>query len=807
MHLRTSFFLIAFFISAKLFAQENLSSVSGIIVDTSAQPLNNATVLLLKKEDSAVIKSAITNKEGLFLISLVKIGDYLLLVSHTSFSKYYMSITVTPQPIVTGKIELATLSKQLAEVTVVSKKPFIEVQDDKTIINVESSIVSTGGTAMDVLERSPGIATNQDGAISLRGREGVIIMIDGRPSPLGAADISTMLRNMPANSIDKIEIITNASARYDAAGNAGIINIRLKKDQKLGLNGSYTIGYGQGIYAKPYTGVTFNYRNNKVNLFGNYNYAWRKNFRDLVFEREFYSNLGVLENNSRQETFTTFVPENHSARIGIDYFASPKTVIGIMGDLTFNKTLITGESVNKVEDAIIVPLFIVNSAEATKDKRHNYNINTNIKHNFSANQELIADVDYYSFSNKNNAQYFITQKQGIAPAGFPVEPFSSIQNRSFTVLSFKADYKQTLKNKAVFETGLKTSTVDTDNEIVFFLYPLGMAQIDSLRSNEFLYKETIHAAYINYRQTIKKWTFQGGLRTENTIGNGVQKTTAEKVSRNYTQLFPSATITLQTNKTDKLIFSYSRRITRPPFRDLNPFRSYTDPFAYNSGNPLLLPTLTHSIDVTYNYAGKFITNVNYSNSKNFMATLFTRDLNSKIQEEKPFNFEKRYSISLNLTLPLRITQWWQTNTSASFFRTVFGGSFLGNELNNTVTGFIGNSVNTITLPKNYTVELSGNYRSKVPWGANVLKGVGSISVGASKNILQSKGSIRLNISDIFYMQNLTMDANNQNPVVRLIRLDDTRVATLNFTYRFGKKTITQNRNRNTGSEDERNRIN
>lgn len=789
-------------------AQNNTFAVSGTVVDNNSLPLPNATVLFLAKKDSVILKSSVTSKSGLFIIDKVKPGAYLISISHTGFQLFYGTVNVSAGDVKLDNFILQPATKQLSGVTVTGRKPFIEIQDDKTVINVESSVVSAGGTAMDVLERSPGITTNQDGAISLRGKEGVIIMIDGRPSPLSASDIAVMLRNMPANAVDKIEIITNPSAKYDAAGNAGIINIRLKKDLRMGINGNYTLGYGQGVYPKLNGGINFNYRNKKINLFGNHNSSYRKNFRDLTFERFFLDNNGILETYLRQETYTVFDPVNHASRLGLDYYVSKKTIIGVLADANFNTTTPLGNSTTFLKDGTGNTIFSVSSGEETEDKRWNLNLNVNLKHNFdSSGKELSVDADFAKYSAEANSNYPLLQQTGGPVQGFAVSPFLSVQDRTFEVYSIKADYRRPFSKKIFFEAGIKKSAVKNANDVIFYNTNGGVNNFDSSRSNNFIYTENINAAYLNLRKTFTKWTIQAGLRVEQTIGDGEQKATGEKFKRNYTQLFPSFTATHAVSKSDKIIFSYSRRIGRPAFNQLNPFRFYTDPFAYNTGNPLLNPMLTHSFEFTYNLNNKLITTVSYGKTNNFIIGFFRKEEGSKIQEEKQFNFDNRDNYSISFTAPLKPAKWWSSNNSMVLFRNIFGGDYLGTVISNNKNTVSINSTNTFSLPKGLTIEFSGNFRSKIAWGPNLINNFGGVSFGIAKSIIQGKASIRFNVSDIFYTQVLNLEATNQNPKVNLINAGDSRAGNIVFTYRFGKKTVAQNRNRTTGTEEERNRIN
>ncbi|RYG39700.1 MAG: TonB-dependent receptor, partial [Chitinophagaceae bacterium] len=303
-------------------AQEGRGRITIRLHNEKSEPVENVTVELLKAADSALVKANLTDHSGLASFENVVFGKYLLKASHVNYASHYSSI-IAVSPSNTNS-DLATIRMQpqaahLGGVTVTGKKPFIQKLSDRLIVNVENSVVNAGSSAMDVLERSPGISIDQNDIIGLRGRQGVIIMIDGKPSPMSGADLANYLRGLPSNAIERIEIITNPSAKYDAAGNSGIIDIRMKKDQRFGINGTATAGYGQGVYPKANAGTTFNYRNRKINVFGNYNYSFRKGLNHLYLDRNFYEN-GVFQGRDLKDNYARFPFNSHTGRIGADFF-------------------------------------------------------------------------------------------------------------------------------------------------------------------------------------------------------------------------------------------------------------------------------------------------------------------------------------------------------------------------------------------------------------------------------------------------------------------------------------------------------
>jgi len=328
-------------------AQSPKTKFSVRVMNDQSVAMENVTVQVLRSKDSALIKAAITDKTGVAEFDNIKAGSYLIKASSVNFiTKFSEVFTVdgqaTPQ---IADITLQKSSGSMQEVVVSAKKPFIQKLADRIVVNVDNSIVNVGSSAFDVLERSPGVLIDANDNISLRGRAGVIIMIDGKITPMTGADLVNMLRGLPSNSIESIHIITNPSAKYDASGNSGIIDIKMKKDQRLGMNGTFTAGYGQGVYPKANTGVTFNYRNKKVNVFGNYNYAYRVGLNHLVLDRNFYNN-GAFVGGDQKDNYSVSPFKSNAARLGADFFPTKKTIIGFV---------VTGISTVFVAEMIIIP--------------------------------------------------------------------------------------------------------------------------------------------------------------------------------------------------------------------------------------------------------------------------------------------------------------------------------------------------------------------------------------------------------------------------------------------------------------------
>ena len=310
----------------------------GRITDEQQRPIEGATAELLRAKDSSLVKVAISNKSGLIEFENIRFGSYVMKTTYVNHERSYspqINLSADNNTITIADVSLRAAAKELQNVQVTGRKPFIQQLTDRIVVNVENSVVNAGSSAFDVLERSPGVLIDANDNISMRGRAGVIIMVDGKPSPMSGSDLVNYLRSLPSNAIERIELITNPSARYDASGNAGIIDIRMKKDQRFGTNGSVTAGYGQGIYPKANAGVNFNYRNKKANLFGGYNYSYRMNLNHLLLDRNFYTN-GQFTGQDLKDNYTKIPLYLNSIRFGADFYPNKKTVYGFVINSNLN---------------------------------------------------------------------------------------------------------------------------------------------------------------------------------------------------------------------------------------------------------------------------------------------------------------------------------------------------------------------------------------------------------------------------------------------------------------------------------------
>jgi outer membrane receptor protein involved in Fe transport len=680
------------------------------------------------------------------------------------------------------------------------------------VVNVENSIVSAGSSAMDVLERSPGVNIDQNDAISLRGKAGVIIMIDGKPTPMTGADLANYLKGLPSSAIERIDIITNPSAKYEAAGNSGIIDIRMKKDQRMGVNGTFTTGYGQGVYPKANAGSTFNYRNSKVNLFGNYNYAYRIGLNHLLLDRSFFDN-GVYNGGDLKDNYSKSPVSSHTPRLGMDFFPSKKTIIGFVVNGNFNHYTRKNNNKSIVLDTDKQASSTFNSFASNNDHNNNAVANINFKHTFdSTGKELTADADYgYYKSNSltvNSTSYYKLD-------GSPLQPVYTLngdQNGDLIFKTAKIDYVNPFGKGNKWEAGIKTSFVSSDNDAKFFDVSNGTPENDVNKTNHFLYKEYNNAGYINFSTAINKLDIQIGLRGEHTKLNTEQKIGNVKFDSSYFKLFPSAFLNYKLKEDQTIGLSVSRRIDRPGYSELNPFLFLIDVTTYATGRPGLLPQITWSYELSYT-----LKNLNFSlsyshttDNQNITLARFKEVFPNipsaeNVTVQIPINLKSSDYVGVSIAAPVRINSWWNMVNNGNIYYEKFNGNFSGTQLNNGKPAADIRTNNTFTLKKGWTAELNASLNTGGQYGFMVLNKQWALSAGVQKTILENKGTLRFNITDIFWTNLPRAVITYNNYIEKWHAYRESRVANFTFTYRFGNSKVQAARRRTTASEEERQR--
>ncbi|MBL7818821.1 MAG: outer membrane beta-barrel protein [Saprospiraceae bacterium] len=792
-------FLVLFTIS--LSAQ----SISGIVQDEASTKLEFITVTLLNVKDSSLTKGAITDVNGKYEMKNIPSGRYFISVNSIGFAKMSTkSFDFKGDNYILEPITLKKSETELNAVTVTSTKPLIEIQADKLVVNVEGSINSTGLNALELLQKSPSIQVDQDDNISVEGKQGVRIYIDGKPSPLSGRDLASVLKSMQSSDIEAIEIITNPSAKYDAAGNVGIINIRLKKNKKMGTNGNITVNPYIGVTPKIDFSGSLNYRDNKWNLFGKYGIGqgiWHNSRQNERILRGIAYNTSI--NSEFHDKYQNF-------KAGADYTLNDKNSIGyvVNGNYSDNNFITKSQTLIGRNSEEVLDSAILTSASSSPGMRLNLNHNINYRFADTSGHELTIDADYGTYNGTSD----LFQPNNYIYKNPLQTSYNTVYRQAtptdITILSFKADYEQRfLKGKLGY--GIKASTVKSNNVLDAFNVESNVAVRDTDRSNTFTYSEKVLAAYINYnRQFNKKWSLQAGLRGEQTfsLGNLVsyKKNALDKVDTSYLNLFPSFALTYNASKNHSWNVNYSRRINRPSYQDLNPFEYRIDELTYYKGNAFLQPRYTDRLKLTHTFMSKLTTSVSYYYTSNEYNNISRIDANKIYNTTENFSYSQ--GLSLNMSLNTPITKWWEINTNFWYQNNAIHGEFKDGtvyDVANSNYGFNGTS--TFKINKSTTFEVSGWYRSKFTW-IYVNKTQGMVDIGLKKKVLKDRGDIKLSMGDVFNTVGFSALFVHNDIYQNIYGVWEARRYGVTFNYRFGSNEIKSAREHKGSSEDESSRI-
>lgn len=785
--------------------------ITGEVRDNTGKPAKAATVLLLRAKDSSLAKTEVTDAKGIYTIRMVKPGSYFIRTTVTGMktantAKFDLSEGGTVN---VPFLALFPAEKSLEGVTVTTKKPMVEVKADKTILNVEGTINAVGNDGLELLRKSPGVMVDKDDNLSLAGKNGVRVYIDGRPSPLAGADLASYLKSLQSSQIESIEIITNPSAKYEAAGNAGIINIRLKKNLAVGTNGSANAGYNIGIYSKYNAGISLNHRNTKVNLFGNYNFNENLN--------EFNISMYRTQGDSIFDQKSRILNRNrgsHNFKAGMDYFINKKSTIGFVvnGNIADNETNTEGPM-----NIIYAPtgkidriLFATGDNET---KRSNVNFNGNYRYSVAGGKDFNIDVDYGFFNLRNNQLQPNIYKDVNGNVLYS-NVYHMVSPTNIGIYSLKADYEQNFM-KGRLGLGGKIGFVNTDNDFRRYNVYGATEVYDTSRSNKFIYKENINAAYVNYNRAWKGIMIQAGIRVENTNSNG--NSTGLKwdatlgkwvnfdstVKRNYVDVFPSAAITFNKNPMSQWGITYSRRIDRPAYQDLNPFEFKLNDYTFMKGNTQLRPQYTNSYGITHTYKYKLNTRLNYSRVKD----IFTQ-LPDTTEKSKSFLTKKNLAtqdiISVNVSYPFQY-KWYSffvnMNAYYSNYKADFGGG--DRKVNLGIYSLSLYMQQTFKLGKGFTGEISGFYNSPSIWqGSFKSKSIYSLDAGLTKTVMKGKGTVKAAVGDVFNSLRFQGSSDFTGQQSTFKGKPESRQFKLSFNVRFGSSTVKASRNRKSGIEEE-----
>ncbi len=804
--------ILPIYLSANNYSAINLTDgiITGKVVDqTTKEPIAFATIIL-KDAENKYIAGGITDDNGDFELDMIKLGKYTLEIQFIGYESIIKTIEISSKnnSVDLGTIAIRDIGQTLEEVTIKADKPLFVQKVDRMVINVESSILSAGSTAMDILERSPGVTVNrQNSSISLVGKSGVMVMINGKISYMPQEGIVQLLEGMSSDNIETIELITTPPANMDAAGNAGFINIVLKKQADVGMNGSYSLSGGIGNGTTTQDNINFNYRKDKLNLFGNYSFVRRN--QDQVFQ------LGrnVTDEDGNENDLHTIsnrdpIQLNNNLRIGLDYDLTEKTIAGVIID-AYNQKWTMDALGKSIETDNGTPTSLVEIQLKERNQTKHFGSNINLKHSFKEKEYISADFDYLYFYNENPNDYINNYNDG--DSNFLYEELTkSTKETPLSAYVSAVDYSNQINDNFKLQSGVKASFSSQIND-VNVSYFVGQSFIeDPELTNKSNLDERIFAVYASADYSISEKTkIKAGLRYEQTDSKLTTDTNETLVDRNYGELFPSTFISHAVNDSLSFNLAYARRITRPSFNDMAPFVLFFDPNTFFAGNPSIQPAISNAFNFGANYKSYVIT-LQYTLEDESIARFQQRynATNGRLIYESG-NIDNTKIFSLSLGLPIKITPWWKTQNTLIF---------INNKINDTADDvtrkleqntFNFASTHSLTFNETLSSEINFNYNGPSIYGTLETKSNFYMNFGIQKKFGEKWGTLRFNINDIFDSQKFAATAALPEQNLKLSSDIDwsNRTFVLTYTRSFGNSKIKSSRARGTGAEEERNRAN
>ncbi len=789
-------------------AAKEVSKISGKVLDQKGVAVPFANIALINVSAGGLVDGTVSNEAGEFLIETIKTGNVKLVISSIGFKSFESDSF----ELVSGLIkEMGTISIEdemtgLSEVTVQSTRPEIIIEPDKTIVNVEGTVMAEGSNVLDVIGRSPGIYVDQDGIINLNGRSGVVVMINDRQTYMSATDLANFLRAMPADNIKSLEVINNPSARFDAEGSAGVINIILKKNSVDGVFGNIQAG-GQynGLWA-PIGGIALNVKQGKWTTNANLNYNEYAIYNDLEIERNFTLPEGI--SNFSQESRIKQRDKNLFFSGAANYEINENHNLGLNVQVSNSNDLNTNRSSTEITSPAMTENSYLDSDNNANG--HSDRIFGNIHYEGKLDTlgtKITSDVDFTRMNSDSESLLTNLTWMGQDQNGGIQDRILTLNDMYYNIFTAKVDFVKPLKNGSTFETGLKGSWVKSDNNL-----DLSRSNEDGPfepdpSSNQFIYHENVLAAYASYKGKFsEKVSFQAGLRGEYSDIEGNSVTLNQLNTQNYFNLFPSAFIQHQVSENYQIVYTANRRITRPNYRLLNPFVYYIDPLTSERGNPNLKPQYSNNFEMNHVVKGMYQFTVGYSETQDAFMQVFIQDQEDRTTTTFTDNFDKTRNANFRAIVPVQIKEWWGTSNMVQVNYNRFKSQIGDDYLDNAQTSFMVRSQHNFTLPKGFKVELMGMYLGPQIWGQGSIEGFGWVDAGVTKTIMKDKLTIAVNGTDLFRTQVIKAKVDFADIDTSFRQYRSNQGIRFTLRYRFAKGDSFRV-NSNSGSTEERNRLN
>ncbi|TXK33246.1 outer membrane beta-barrel protein [Pontibacter qinzhouensis] len=795
-----AFLLVNVYISC--FAQSG-GMLTGTVLDDKKEGVGFANVSVLNASTAAVVTGAVADMDGHFQIKSPAKGTYLLQISGLGFATYKTPTFEVSEESFSkkfGEVYLKSDAKVLQEVNVQALRPTIVTHPDKMVVSVEGTAMAEGSTAYEVLAKSPGVWVDQDGNIQLNGKSGVQIMINGKQTYMSGKDLQNLLQSMSAENLKDLEIITSPSARFDAAGASGVININLKKNALYGVNGSVYSGYrynGQHTYT---AGGNLNYKYGKWSSTASLDVARRINYRDIYMGRIF-NKAGesfYFDQNGYEET-KRFAP---ALRIGTDYDINDNHSIGFttyLAHTNYDGFFNTDSYLRESDPAndLFVQAFN-NNSDISNNGTFNLHYTGKLD---SVGTTLAADLDYVILNSKDLGSFRNIYQEINTNAPATSDRLRSQNPNSYNIYSAKVDFTKTLWKNVKLETGAKASHVISDNQILFYQNAGESETLDPNRSNHFIYKENIFAAYTSFTTKFgKKWSVQAGLRAEQTQTEGFSKTTNQTTDRNYFDLFPTLFVQQEVSEAYKVGYKVNRRINRPYYSALNPFIFYLDPYTWSEGNPYLRPQYTNTFEITQTLKDNYTLVLSYGVTKDYMAEV-PMQYSPEVTVFQQQNVENMKSAGATLILPVKVWDKWQINNTINGFYQEFLKTIDDRPVKNDQLTFMLQSNHNIELPWGLKMEVNGGYQGPAVYGLYSIKANWWLDSGLKRSFMNDKLSVALNFTDIFRTRELLIDSNINGNFNTINQYQGIQSVRLNLRYNFNKGTKFDAKSRNTNLDE------
>ncbi len=777
----------------------------GRVTDENGQGVGFANVAVLAAASQQVVTGAIADAEGMFRIKTPAAGKYTLKISNVGFVTMLtpvFDVNAADANVDFRILQLKADAKTLREVQVQTLRPAITTTPDKMVVSIENTALAEGSTAYDILTKSPGVWVDQNGNIQLNGKGGVQVMLNGRRSYLSEKELVSLLQGMAAENLKDLEIITNPSARFDAEGASGIININLKKSKASGINGSVYGGYQFNKLSSYTSGAELSHKKGPWNSSASINLNRRMRYRDMTMDRIFLTQNGSItrfeqtgyEQNERQDP---------SLRLSTDYELNAQHSLGAMATLTANKNIMVFNTASYLRND--TDLFIdARNKDNSKYTNGTFNIHYVGKLDTSGTT-LSVDADYVHISS-NDIASFLNLYQTVATGKTDsTEHLRNENPTSFDIYSIKADFTRQLNKKTTLEVGAKASHVKSDNELRFYEVRDEQQVPDARRSNHFLYTENIFAAYASLSATLSEtWSVQAGLRAEQTLSDGNSLTKNEKTNRRYTDFFPTLFVQQKLSDKYQIGYKYSRRISRPYYENLNPFIFYLDPYTYAYGNPQLKPQYITSFEVTQSFKQTYNLVLGYALTKDFITEVPEQHPETNTTVFQQQNVKDLRSATATLAVPVRISGNWEISNNLTGMYQEYTNSINNNVVVNDKFTVIASTNHTVSLPHGFRAEASANYQSPLAYGLYQVGGQWWVDAGLKRSFLNDKLSVSLNATDLFRSRLLDVKTELNGNVNAIHQYQGQQSIRLNLRYSFNRGASFEAKKR-TNNLDELNR--